>query len=422
MVEKRNIVLITLDSIRADHCSFMGYHRETTPTFDKIARKGLYFENAIASGVPTAPSLVGVFTGDYSSNDLRDWKPNRWRAEIRQRRTFPEILLEHGYYTAAFNPNPGGGKYFGFDKGFKFFEDFMKDYFVKKPNLIAKIRKVINKEHALLYWEKFYISILEWYEKIGVRSQPFFLWILLLDTHVPYLPPKKTWSRNTLIDDLILLYTYYKIDRRNCKAGSKSEIRRIVNAYDDAIRYSDSFVERLVKDLNDSDPVIIIHGDHGDYLGDHGYYFHPPRPNAEIPPLYEGLIHVPLIIFNVDQKGCVDNPVSLLRLAPTILELAGIKNESSKSLFNVESEWAIVKVIDGGKLKIAVRTKDWKYIKGQVNGDELYNIRKDPMEQANLIDDHSDIAKEMRKIVERYVGQEKEKKQIRESILKIKNI
>jgi len=62
MVNGRNIVLITLDSVRADHCSFMGYHRETTLTLDKMARKGLVFENTIASGIPTGPSMMGVFT------------------------------------------------------------------------------------------------------------------------------------------------------------------------------------------------------------------------------------------------------------------------------------------------------------------------------------------------------------------------
>ncbi len=423
MVEMRNIVLITFDSLRADHCSFMGYHRKTTPTLDRMARRGLYFENAIAAGVPTAPSLVGVFTGNYSSNDLRDWKPNRWRIEISQRLTLPELLSRVGYYTAAFNPNPGGGKYFGFHKGFKFFEDFMKsDYIAKWPgSIVNKIKKFIRKEHVFIHWEKIYCCMLDWYEKVSIKDKPFFLWILLLDTHTPYLPPKKFWSRNTPLDDLILLYTYYKIDRRNCKVGNKSEIKRVINAYDDAVRYSDDFIKRLIKDLNDSDPIIIIHGDHGDYLGDHGYFFHPPRPNTDIPPLYEGLIHVPLLIYNADQKGCIENPVSLLGLSPAILELIGLNNEfPSESLISSEREWVMTKVIDGGKLKIAIRTKSWKYIEGQIKGGELYNIKDDSEESINLVNDCPDIVKEMRMIIKHHLKKDSEKSKMRNIIQKLK--
>ena len=68
----RNVVLITFDSLRADHCSFMGYERKTTPTIDKMAKKGLYFKNAIAASVPTAPSIMASFTGDYSLNNAID--------------------------------------------------------------------------------------------------------------------------------------------------------------------------------------------------------------------------------------------------------------------------------------------------------------------------------------------------------------
>lgn len=64
-MDKRNIVLITLESIRADYCSFMGYHRKTTPILDRMAREGLYFENAIAPSVPTAPSTFSCFTGQF---------------------------------------------------------------------------------------------------------------------------------------------------------------------------------------------------------------------------------------------------------------------------------------------------------------------------------------------------------------------
>lgn len=127
MTEKRNIVLITLDSLRADHCSFMGYHRETTPTIDKMARRGLYFTNAIASSVPTGPSMFGVFTGDYCPIASDDFSGKRWREEYRKRKTLAEILSQIGYDTGAFHANPYVSSFFGCNKGFKYFNDFVKD-------------------------------------------------------------------------------------------------------------------------------------------------------------------------------------------------------------------------------------------------------------------------------------------------------
>ena len=97
MSEKRNIVLITLDSVRADHCSFMGYHRETTPNIDRMAREGLCFENAIAPSVPTGPSIFGVFTGEYCPIGGEDFSEKKWRKEFKRRKTLAEVLSQKGY-------------------------------------------------------------------------------------------------------------------------------------------------------------------------------------------------------------------------------------------------------------------------------------------------------------------------------------
>ena len=82
----RNVVLITLDSLRADHCGFLGYSRDTTPFMDKMAREGLYFENAIASGVATPTSIFGVFTGEHPLVDyeIGNLNGNEWRKEIQR--------------------------------------------------------------------------------------------------------------------------------------------------------------------------------------------------------------------------------------------------------------------------------------------------------------------------------------------------
>lgn len=248
---------------------------------------------------------------------------------------------------------------------------------------------------------------------IEIANRPYFLWVLLLDTHTPYLPPKryKKWCK---VSNWQLIYLFWRIQRRNWKCGNKAEIEKIRDAYDDAIHYADKFIHRLWLDLKDDDPIFIIHADHGDGFGEHGFYQHPPM-------LYEELIHVPLVIYNTDLKGKVEKPVSLLGLAPAVLELIEEKNEfPSKSILNSGEGYVISKVFEKGKRKIAVRTKRWKLIVGQKNVDELYDLKKDPNEQENVIDKYPDVVKEMKKLVELHIRYETERNKVSRGIQKLK--
>ena len=126
----QNIVLVTVDSLRADHCSFAGYDRETTPALDEMAADGLVFENAIAPGAITPESLPAIFTGRYPATPSDDGgRIATTRGQIRRHMqvcdTLPERLSRLGYTTGAFTPNPWTSRYFGFDQGFDRFEDFM---------------------------------------------------------------------------------------------------------------------------------------------------------------------------------------------------------------------------------------------------------------------------------------------------------
>jgi len=409
----RNIVLITLDSLRADHCSFMGYHRETTPTIDKMAKRGLYFENAIASSVPTGPSMFGVFTGDYCPIASDDFSGKTWREEFKRRKTLAEVLSQMGYDTGAFHANPYVSSFFGFIKGFKYFNDFVRENEIKTLTTDSKInaflvsvRRLLKKEGTNIPWEKYYDRILRWVERANC---PYFLWVLLLDTHTPYLPPKeyKKWCK---VSNWQLIYLFWKIQRRNWKCGDKKEIEKIKDAYDDVIHYADEFIQKLWQDLKDDDPIFIIHADHGDGFGEHGFYRHPPL-------LYEEFIHVPLVIYNADIRGKVERPVSLLGMAPTILELIGKENIFPfESLLREGKGWVISKVFENGKRKIAVRLKDWKFITGQKNEEELYNLKNDPYEQENLVKAYPKLAEEMKKIVKNYIKHEIEKRKVRKVI------
>lgn len=423
MSEKRNIVLITLDSLRADHCSFMGHQRKTTPTIDKMARNGLYFENAIASGVATPTSTFGVFTGEYplANYEVGNLNGNEWRKEIRYKKTLAQVLREKGYFTGAVHANPAASSFFGFNKGFEYFQDFLKDE--NQNDLLAKlfnkiklgsfyenVRAVLKRESTSTDWKKLIPEIINFRKK--ANRKPYFLWILLLDTHIPYIPPREFRKWNTG-NTIRLIYLNWKVRKNYLNPANISEFdkEQIINAYDSSILYADSFIEYLWDMLKDDDPIFIIYGDHGEGFGEHEFFYHPAM-------LYEELIHVPLVIYNADIKGKVEEPVSLLGLAPSILELIGEENEfpSESILHGNEKEWVISKVFEKGQRKVAVRMKDWKFIIGQKEENELYNLKNDPYEQENLINKYPDLAREMERIVKIHVKQEMEKNRIKNKI------
>ncbi|RLF07949.1 MAG: hypothetical protein DRJ64_02015 [Thermoprotei archaeon] len=436
MPEKRNLVLITLDSLRADHCSFMGYKRQTTPNLDKFAKDGLYFENAIAPSVGTPTVMFSVFTGEYALIDPRETAPEPWRRAFAKSKTLAQMLSTKGYFTGAFTPNPFVSGYFGFNKGFCYYQDFLSGdankgvlsrfynltEFLARTGMLHFLRNVRNlmlkvmlKEGFFKLWEAYYDAIIDLARRAN-NPFPFFLWILLIDTHHPYLAPRKFRKWSNFFTMWLSNWRLQKVNWEN--KLSDRERKWLINAYDDSIYYADSFVKRLWDDLEDLDPVFIIHADHGEGFGEHGLYGHGPF-------LYEEFIKVPLIIYNADVKGKIDKPVSLLGLAPTILELVGEENEfSPQSFLNEGKNWVISKVLEHArsKEKIAVRMKDYKFITGQKEEDELYYLKKDPHEQKNVISEHPELAKEMRKIVEIHVKQEMEKRTIREIISRIKTV
>lgn len=421
----RNIVLITSDALRADHCSFMGYKRETTPNLDKMAREGLCFENAYSPSSRTLPSMVGVLTGDlitqYTKCDSQEAFGKNGRLNIKRKKTLAEALSEKGYTTGAFNPNAYASRYFGFDKGFDYFQDFlldadMLDRFIKSGKsayMIRNIKNFVQKKEAFKTWEGYYHGILSW---VNNAKQPFFLWVFLLDTHFPFLPrrPYRKWTN--LFDMYYYNWKFYKTLTDKKVYLSEKGKHKIEGAHDSALYYTDHFLGCLLQDLMDYDPVIIFHADHGESFGEKGLWGH----GHFRPTLYEENIHVPLVVYNGNEKGRIEKPVSLVDLYPALLGFADGNKLSSPLMGN---DWVLSKDIDyvrEGKEVFSVRLRQWKFITGQNETDELYNLKEDPNEQENLINEHGEFAKEMRGIIESSVDQQRENRRIRERVSRLK--
>lgn len=409
----RNVILVTYDSLRADHCGPWDYERDTTPNLDAMAEEGVVFKNTIAPASRTNPSMAGTFTGEPLVVRDQVADPDLARHHLKRHGTLAEELSDAGYATGAFCPNAYASRYYGFDRGFDTFEDFMFDKglyqrlfdeHIGGSELVSAVRNVrnfIRRQEAFKTWDTYINQMVEWARD---QEDPFFLWAFSLDTHFPYLTPRtyRTWSNladqyyynwrcNQLIDQL-------EIDI------SETERRKIVDIYDDSIRFGDVLLAELQERLSEFDPVIVVHGDHGEAFNERGIYGH------FYPSVYEENVHVPLVVSGLDESAQVDQPVSLLDLPEIIRRASG---HSNREVSNVHHDWVIATDYDGRNDRnlIAVRTKNLKYIVAQDEGQierELYQLDCDGKEANDQSDTGLHIESPLRQLAHRRLRHESE--------------
>ncbi|MCT9097023.1 sulfatase [Haloarchaeobius sp. HME9146] len=385
--ELDDIVLVTVDSLRADHCGFMGCEKPTTPTLDTFAEDGLVFENAIAPGPSTSESVPAILTGHYpvprpNSQTTIDERIDQIAPHMEARTNLAQRMSSLGYRTAAFTPNPFTSRYFGYGNGFDKYQDFLDgsrnklyERFLKGTfsgsRLYMPVRIMMNwfqREEAFKPWSDFYNEIIEWTNQ---SDEPYFIWIFLMDAHHPYLPSEDHRS----ISKPDLYYANWKLRYKNYEPPlGKRAHQNLVQSYCDSIKYVDEFVDRITRDLADDDPTIIFTSDHGESFGEHGTYEHHGGAfgqNGEQEYhsyLYEENIHVPLLIINSKRAGRVEEPVSLRSLSKIVVDEAVGRNETAYGEKFVTSQ-----SMNGEK--IAVRGRRYKYI--QTNqGSKLYDLQK----------------------------------------------
>ena len=364
----RNVVLVSIDSLRADHCGFMGYEKDTTPTLDSMAEDGLVFENAVAPGPATPESMPATFTGHYPIDRQTKAREvagttERFQAHLARHETIAEWFSDQGYATAGFTPNPWTCRHFGFDRGFDYFQDFLDQDRSSgiwermlagqgsKP--LTALRLVSNwsqREATFKPWSSFYDEIVEWTRN---APEPYFLWVFLLDPHFPYLPSNehRSQSRWRTYEANLRLYL-----ESQTTPYSPRVHEQLVTAYDDAIRYTDDFFQRLRSDLADDDPAIVIHADHGEAFGEHGTYGHHDQ-------LYDANVKVPLVVSGVPSET-VTEPVSV-RSIPDIAERVATGSDPT----SVARPSVLTRTGDGSMS--AVRATDWSYIANGTGGELL---------------------------------------------------
>lgn len=373
-----NIVLVTVDSLRADYCSFMRDGESTTPTLDTMAAKGTVFENAVASGPSTPESMPAVFTGRdpterVDPSNVKEAR-GRIRRHMRTREALPKQLSSRGYATAGFTPNPYTSRYFGFDAGFDRFEDFSRDGvrtagggFLRRlspdSDSVQAARMLINlvqREEVFKPWDAYVEDVVAWCD---AADTPYFAWVHLMDPHVPYMAPAAyrhlSWWQTFRAN-----VSFWRGD----KEGGLNEavLERLRTAYTDTVRYVDSFLARLRSAVGEA-TSIVVHADHGEAFGEHETYGHEPY-------LYEENIHVPLVVSGVPSAS-VREPVSLRAVPSLLVQLA----EGEWDPESLTSTFATSRTADGER--VAIRGERIKCIRSP-QGVELYDLEqgeRDPL-------------------------------------------
>ncbi|HPB58606.1 MAG TPA: sulfatase-like hydrolase/transferase [Candidatus Saccharicenans sp.] len=361
-----NLLLITLDTTRADHLGCYGNKQARTPNLDRLAAEGWRFNRVYCSAPLTLPSHATILTGlEPVAHGVRN-NGHYLAAGIK---TITEVLVDRGYKTAAFVSSFSVDSRFGLDRGFESYDDTFEENLPFKTN---------NAERRA---EATFARFSAWLEKN--YQNKFFSWVHYFDPHLPYDPPSP-----------------YKEDFAS-------------QPYDGEIAYMDFYVGKIVEALQAKGlldkTIIIIAGDHGEGLGDkvekgHGLF------------LYEETVRVPLIIWNkkiFPKPGTANETVRLLDIAPTILELCGAEVSQlpvqGKSLLPImekkerKDRTALIETFYprenfGWSELVALVEDRWKYI--QCPRPELYDLKADPEERKNLFDSSPEITARLKKQLE----------------------
>lgn len=357
-----NIILITLDALRADHLNCYGYKRETSPFISEFAKDTFIYQRVIAQCGSTHFSLASMFTSMYT---FADCALNERSALGKSYITIAEFLKKIGYKTYAIVGNEYVKKKFGFARGFDYYDDNF-DGWRNADELTTLAIKLLKEDKS---------------------HKKFFLWLHYREPHSPYEPPlkyrkmfynKEPFKGENKSD----IYTIY--GRKMIL--SKKEISELGDLYDANIRFADGALRELFEYLKKSgllkNTIIIITADHGESLGEHNIFDHNE--------LYYGILRVPLIISIPEIKGkVVENPMALIDIFPTICELLGYKNAPMLKRFRGKSVFSETKLqqdlYSEYDNRFSLIVDNFRLFQDANNSYALYNIADDPYEMDNLV-------------------------------------
>jgi arylsulfatase A-like enzyme len=437
MTTKANsVLLITIDSLRQDFVSCYSDSPVTTPCIDTLADTGIRFEEAISTASHTKDSFPGILTSSLPSEQGRHHiSPDNI--------SVAEAFQQDGYETAGFHSTPMMSSSNNYDMGFGTFVDMagddthtgissIKSHFPKP--LLSIADQIVERFNIVGYADEVSLTVnaadltervLEYLTK---STSPQFLFVHYMDVHTPYTPPKEyiqEYVSKDLSDRKIQEINNSLLANKNSVRGNpdlvqQEELDLAKDLYRGAIRFVDNQIKEIVDTLKEQrkwkNTLIIVTSDHGEEFGEHGGFFHGQK-------LYEELLRVPLIISGgVVENHTIKNQVSLLDLAPTILDLSNIdipETMSGKSLSEIAqggqpttkyalSETTVKKLGEdigrtiscrsSNNKKLIYNEDDPEWTKSEF---EFYDLNTDPNETQNLFNHiHHDQIQDLRKHID----------------------
>lgn len=308
-----NVVLITVDTLRADHLHCYGFPADTSPSIDAFAARSIVFERAISASACTGPSHASIMTSKYPRHHSMGYSNGERR--LNSAHTLADVFRAAGYATAAFVSNSVVGRRSGLDQGFDVYNDELPQ---AEPN-----RPAVRERNA----QETTQTAIAWLQT--VKSGPFFLWVHYQDPHGPYTPPLPYRDKfqlsaagqpelNVLTDESGAggIPHYQAIDGMRHRADYESR-------YAGEIAYADHWIGQLLASAeargSQRSLVILLTADHGESFGEDNFYFahgHSTAPDGS---------HVPFILHVPGQSGERRHElVSHVDAMPTLLEAAGL--------------------------------------------------------------------------------------------------
>ena len=379
---KSNIVLLTIDSLRADHLGCYGYARNTSPHLDEMAEQSTVFERAFATGIPTMPSFTTLLSG------LHPYR-HGITAHASEQRAAPDLTLlaqmakDAGYVTVAIDNlvTQAAGRGGWFARGFDYYSSFLYQPFSSQCEHLT--------ERAISYFEQ-------------LRAQPFLLWIHFWDTHSPYGPPSpfdlqhfdpQHPSGTKLSDVIARAPEYYREFLADMKLKVADDYDYIVAQYDGEISYLDTQIGRLTDSLKAlnlwDDSHVIALADHGEGFGEDGIFFDHHG-------LCDAVTRIPLL-WKPPQSTLArrcDAMISHEDITPTLIECCELTapeyeltGRSFAPVLRGEAfagREEIISVESTRQCSISLRTRDWKLVQPIVrtrNGralPDIYGRARDP--------------------------------------------
>ena len=354
-----------IDAARADAFSAYGYHRGTTPNFDRFARQGVLFDSAFSTSSWTAPALASLFTGLYPTSHGVGGRRLGLSPKLP---TLAGCLESLGYVTAAFSNTPHVSRKRGFDQGFQYFIEMWGGQFPTPPSFLRAIRASLRLAafHGTrnLIRDKFVNRLLrrfngtrtttrlaiEWLTN-HAKEEPFFLFIHFLEPHDPYdeAPASiqsKVFRQSRWTDSERERVLAVCLDPHLFNVGkiplTEHEMELLRGFYLSEIAFADVCLGHILRQMERlgllDNTYIIVTSDHGECLGEHSFIGHSFF-------LYDELIRIPLAIrypWRCQKQSRIDVPVQLIDIWPTILGIAGHEaygsSSQGRSLLSMDSD------------------------------------------------------------------------------------